>query len=306
MFSIIIPLYNKESSIYNTIQSVLNQTFRKFEVIVINDGSTDKSYEIVKNFEDSRIKIINQLNKGVSAARNRGIDLAQYEWIAFLDGDDEWYPSKLAEYNVNFSKFPQSNWGFAGYNFFRNGNLKKKILFTSPTSKLENVIESLELGLKIHTSSVVIRKFFLVENNIKFSLGINSSEDREVWIKCACCDKNPVYINKCLSKYNVFDKQESLTLNNKSNSEFHFLSMEKRVSEKTAMLSIDDKTKLKRYLKTYNRQIIYNYWIILTTMPLKFKGHVGRLEYFLLFWTIKFPKFVKKVVIYLFFKIKII
>ena len=90
MFSIIIPLYNKEKYIVNTIKSVLNQSFSKFEVIVVDDGSSDNGVNAVKKIDDSRIKIITQKNQGVSAARNNGIKNAKYEYIAFLDADDLW------------------------------------------------------------------------------------------------------------------------------------------------------------------------------------------------------------------------
>ena len=90
MISVVIPLYNKEKYIKRAIESVLNQTFQKFEIIVVNDGSTDKSAEIVQNIKDPRIRLINQKNAGVSAARNRGIQEAKYEYIAFLDADDFW------------------------------------------------------------------------------------------------------------------------------------------------------------------------------------------------------------------------
>lgn len=95
MFSIVIPLYNKELSIQTTLESVLNQTFKDFEVIIVNDGSTDNSCGVVKVFNDDRIKIINKTNGGVSSARNRGIREAKHEWIAFLDGDDLWYSDHL-------------------------------------------------------------------------------------------------------------------------------------------------------------------------------------------------------------------
>ena len=88
MFSVVIPLYNKELSIINTIQSVLDQTFQNFEIVVVNDGSTDRSVEMVEQFNDPRIRIINKSNGGVSSARNRGIQEAKYELVAFLDADD--------------------------------------------------------------------------------------------------------------------------------------------------------------------------------------------------------------------------
>jgi glycosyltransferase involved in cell wall biosynthesis len=95
MFSVVIPLYNKELSIKNTIQSVLNQTFQDFEIVVVNDGSTDNSLHVLKEIDDTRIRIINKTNGGVSSARNRGIKEAKYEWIAFLDGDDLWMDNHL-------------------------------------------------------------------------------------------------------------------------------------------------------------------------------------------------------------------
>ena len=90
MFPVVIPLYNKEVYIKNTLNSVLAQTIKDFEIIVVNDGSTDKSAEVVKSLSDPRIRLINQVNAGVSVARNRGINEAKADLIAFLDGDDEW------------------------------------------------------------------------------------------------------------------------------------------------------------------------------------------------------------------------
>jgi glycosyltransferase involved in cell wall biosynthesis len=88
--SIIIPLYNKRNSLRSCIQSVLNQTYEKFELIIVDDGSTDGSEEIVKEFSDSRIRFERKENGGVSSARNRGVKLARNQWIAFLDADDIW------------------------------------------------------------------------------------------------------------------------------------------------------------------------------------------------------------------------
>src|SRR5699024_6424946 len=96
MFSIVIPLYNKELSITNTLQSVLNQTFTDFEVVIVNDGSTDNSVEKVEAFNDPRIRLIHQANAGVSAARNKGIEEANYDWISFLDADDLWMENHLS------------------------------------------------------------------------------------------------------------------------------------------------------------------------------------------------------------------
>lgn len=104
-FSIIIPLYNKELSIASTLQTVLNQDYSNFEVIIVNDGSTDRSLEIAQTICDSRIKIINTENRGVSSARNTGIRNASNEFITFLDADDIWFPYCLSEFKALIEEF---------------------------------------------------------------------------------------------------------------------------------------------------------------------------------------------------------
>lgn len=107
-FSIIVPLYNKERSIKNALQSILQQQYTNFEVVVVNDGSTDHSLEEACSVKDPRIRIINQSNRGVSSARNRGIKESVGEWIAFLDADDLLYPYALDEYLILIDKFPEA------------------------------------------------------------------------------------------------------------------------------------------------------------------------------------------------------
>ena len=109
MFSVVIPLYNKAHTIINTIQTVLNQTYTDFEIVVVNDGSTDNGVEVIQqHFSDSRIRIINQQNQGVSAARNNGVISSKNELIAFLDGDDELLPDFLSKMNESVAQFPEA------------------------------------------------------------------------------------------------------------------------------------------------------------------------------------------------------
>lgn len=106
--SIIVPLYNKEFCIRNTIESILNQSYTNFEVIIINDGSTDRSLHIVSGISDNRIRIINKTNEGVSATRNRGIKEAKGDYILFLDADDYLYPDGIQTLIDLKNKYPDA------------------------------------------------------------------------------------------------------------------------------------------------------------------------------------------------------
>ncbi|QWF70713.1 glycosyltransferase family 2 protein [Methylomonas paludis] len=114
MFSVVIPLYNKAHIIIRTLTAVLTQTFSEFEVVIVNDGSTDNSLEIISKIAsgDARIRIINQVNQGVSVARNTGVKSANYDYIAFLDADDEWLPGYLQKMREAIQQFPDAViWG---------------------------------------------------------------------------------------------------------------------------------------------------------------------------------------------------
>ena len=108
-FSVIIPVYNKERYIRKTIQSVLKQTFRDYEIIVVDDGSKDDSFKIVKSMQEDSIVLVQQENSGVAAARNTGIESARGEYIAFLDADDYWHPNYLEVIDDLITRFPQSD-----------------------------------------------------------------------------------------------------------------------------------------------------------------------------------------------------
>src|SRR5690606_5467803 len=106
LFSIVIPLYNKEKHIAETLASVLGQSFADFEVIVVNDGSTDGSLSAVNAFNDPRLFVHTKENGGVSDARNYGIAKAKGDFIALLDADDTWEPTFLQEMKCLMEKYP--------------------------------------------------------------------------------------------------------------------------------------------------------------------------------------------------------
>lgn len=191
MISIVIPLFNKEKHIANTLETVFKQTFQDFEIVIVNDGSTDNSLSVVSQFEDSRIRIINQTNAGVSAARNRGIKEAYGEWIAFLDADDEWYSDYLATQHDMSIKFPDADVLATNY-YFKNsvGTVKETELHNIQTKEdyfiLDNYFEvASHSSPPLWTSAIVVRKK-AIESIGGFPEGIKSGEDLITWARLAC------------------------------------------------------------------------------------------------------------------------
>lgn len=175
-FSIVIPLYNKEKSIKNTIQSVLDQSFRDFEVIIVNDGSTDKSIEIIKSFNDERIRIINKKNGGVSSARNKGIKETKHEWIAFLDGDDKWENNYLNHVIFMHKKYPDAP---IIAHAFRYDSSVPSNCYTKE-GYIENFFKISFYSKIIWSSSVVINKKCFTESYM-FREDLDYGEDVEFW-----------------------------------------------------------------------------------------------------------------------------
>ncbi len=117
MISIIVPVYNAEKFIRETIQSVLDQTYTDFELLLVDDCSRDKSAEVIESFEDARVILLRQeQNAGAYAARNRGLKEAKGRYIAFLDSDDCWEPCKL-EHEMAFMERESAGFVFTGYEF---------------------------------------------------------------------------------------------------------------------------------------------------------------------------------------------
>ncbi|MEG0153259.1 MAG: glycosyltransferase family 2 protein [Cellulosilyticaceae bacterium] len=190
MVSIIIPLYNKEKQIATTIQSVWRQTFQDYEIIIVNDGSTDNSVKEIEAMRDTRIRLIHQENSGVSAARNRGISEAKYELIAFLDADDEWKPQYLETQYELYRKYPNCSVYASNYEFRDNENhthstIIKKLLFDESNGILTNYFEiSSYSHPPLWTSAVMVRKEAIIKVGC-FPLGVKSGEDLLVWARLA-------------------------------------------------------------------------------------------------------------------------
>lgn len=177
MFSIVIPLYNKEKSISNTVLSVLAQTYTHFEIIVVNDGSTDHSLEKVREFDDSRIRVIEKANGGVSKARNSGIANATFQWIAFLDADDTWTPNHLATLFDLIQKFPDDK--VFCTSFIRSTERANR-QDDSSVRIIEDYFKEAMQQLFFWTSVTCIHRTVFTEVGY-FPVGFSRGEDLDLW-----------------------------------------------------------------------------------------------------------------------------
>lgn len=189
MISVIIPLYNKKDSIATALNSVLAQTYQDFEVVVVDDGSTDDGAAVVEQYTDERIRLIHQANAGVSAARNKGIAEARGEYVAFLDADDEWMPEFLAEIVALQQEFPECRAQVTSYVQCQNGEKRGIVLNRLPFEGVHGVLTNyFEVSAHSHppvwTSAVCIERALLQEIG-GFPLGIKSGEDLLIWARIA-------------------------------------------------------------------------------------------------------------------------
>ncbi len=208
MISIIIPLYNKEASIATALRGVLAQTYQDFEVVVVNDGSTDGGAAVVEQFDDPRIRLIRQANGGVSAARNRGIAEARGEHVAFLDADDEWMPEFLEEIAALIAAYPESKARATNYIFNSNGvkspTLLRKIPFTEERGVMTNYFEVASCSHPPVCSICVCIDRDLLQEIGGFPVSIKSGEDLLTWARIAVRTQW-AYSMKPLAQYN-FDQ----------------------------------------------------------------------------------------------------
>lgn len=209
MISVVIPLYNKEMHVAKTLQTVLNQTCQDFEVIIVNDGSTDGSVAIVEEFCDKRIRLVNQLNAGVSAARNRGIEEARGEYIAFLDADDEWDLHYLEIINHLIMKYPECKARGTNYYLCCGSTTERTILRKMPFFEHDGILSNyFEIASCSHppiwTSCACVDKDLLQAVG-GFPVGVKSGEDLLTWARVAV-RTNFAYSLNSLGYYNMGDE----------------------------------------------------------------------------------------------------
>lgn len=190
MISIVIPLYNKADSIARTLLSVQAQTIEDYEVVVVDDGSTDGSADVVRSLADRRIRLFSQANAGVSAARNRGIAESRGEYIAFLDADDEWRPGYLATQLSLAGNYPQCDVFAAHYDVrSRDGVCTPSVIRHLPFQGEDGVLDNYFCVAScsqppLFTSAVMVRKT-AIQGVGGFPVGVRSGEDLLTWARLA-------------------------------------------------------------------------------------------------------------------------
>jgi glycosyltransferase involved in cell wall biosynthesis len=217
MFSVIIPLYNKAPYIEKAIRSVAAQTCQEFELIVIDDGSQDdplppkggnglQRLSFLENCSEflKKVRIVEQKNQGVSVTRNNGVELAKYDYIAFLDADDWWVPTFLEEMKALITQYPEA--GIYGSSYFKVKNGKYIPANIGVEAGFQNglinyfQVYAKTLWMPLTSISVVIKKNVFVENN-GFKPSLKLGEDFDLWARVAI--KYPVaFLNKPLAYYN--------------------------------------------------------------------------------------------------------
>ncbi len=197
--SVVIPLFNKSDTVRRTIASVCAQVFEAWELIIVDDGSTDGGAELVNEFEDERIRVFRQENAGVSIARNRGIEEANAEWIAFLDADDEWLP-KFLEILMPIAEAEKDVVMLSANQHVGLGG--PMLLSASLPSGLQSYFR-MNNGFigPVHSSNCLISKQTLTKVG-GFVVGQKLFEDWTCWMKAAC-DGDFYFLNQPLSIYHA-------------------------------------------------------------------------------------------------------
>jgi len=252
--SVIIPLFNKEKDIVNTLTSVCNQTFTDFEIIIVNDGSTDSSVKNINAINDDRIRIFSKKNEGVSIARNFGVEKAISNYIVFLDADDYWYPNHLKNIFELINTFPNHLWFASAYEKQRNNNLITPMV--SPIiekgkdwyGEVDDFFANSLIDCLAWTSSVCMKKIFFNSLN-GFDAFTTHTEDIDLWIRAAL--KSPLVFSNKITARHILDASNRSSI--KQLQERNYIDFDKFIKDENKNFS------LKKYLdlNRYSLAIIY-------------------------------------------------
>ncbi len=216
--SVVIPAYNAEQTIGRTLDSVLAQTRAADEIIVIDDGSADATADIIRTY-GGKVRLIQQENAGVSVARNAGIEAASGDWIAFLDGDDEWLPDKLKYQSEHLQQRPELTWIYS--NFYRKEPAAEQLQLAHVNPNLMNVLvggafedyfRAYVNGAYAWTSVLMIRKDVFGKTGT-FEPGMKRAQDNDLWFRIAYQVPRIGYLPEPLAVYHLDTPASSTKIN---------------------------------------------------------------------------------------------
>ena len=232
LVSVVIPVYNTERYVAATLESVLAQSYRNLEIIVVIDGSTDSSHDICRTFEDARIRYVVQENQGLAAARNSGIREARGKYITFLDSDDTWYPEKVARHVEALEKDPELGLSYS-YSALIDATGKKSGMYqksgTDPTSFYDCYVKN---TIGNGSNAVLRREVFSGRPDDPgsfppldgFVRSLRRAEDYELWSRiCATTRWRIACVPEPLVNYRV--NPEGLSANVNAQQKYHCIAM---------------------------------------------------------------------------------
>ncbi len=182
LVSVVIPVFNLEDYLAETVDSVLEQTCRDFEIILVDDGSTDSSREIMERYSERKPEMLRTVflaHGGAAAARNAALDMAQGEWVAFLDGDDVWLPGKLAEQLQLAKTDPRCNFIACAAEIYGQKKLFQKI----PAEPFDLRVELLRQGCFITLSTALVKRELAAA--VRFDETLEGAQDIDFFLRLA-------------------------------------------------------------------------------------------------------------------------
>ncbi|MEL4455021.1 glycosyltransferase family A protein [Lutimonas vermicola] len=298
-FSVIIPLYNKEKYIKRAIDSVLNQSFQNFELIVVNDGSIDKSLDVVRSICSEKIVVIDKDNGGESSARNAGIKKAKGEFVCFLDGDDEYLENHLKILRDLIEEFPTFN--FFATNSYDSFKLKEELKSAFPISTDSFIVNDYYVICKnrsfVTSNTACIRKEVLDFNNL-FDENLKFGPDLEMWFRL-CLDHKLVFCSvptaiyrreaeqRVMSDLIDFNKEfiEKLVFNiqfQPNNFKLKKYVEAKLVQECKRHLRLNKNSEVRKnilqFRRVFSNNLLFAQWLVISFLPFK---HLSEIRLYL-------------------------
>lgn len=198
--SVVIPTYNRADLLGEAIESVLAQNWPELDLIVVDDGSTDRTSELLAGYRD-QVRVIRQENAGESAARNTGILAARHELIALLDSDDYWAPGKLQRQMKLFAQEPAPDITFTAYT--RIGDTREEdVVLDRWEGTTQDALEQLLLGCRINTSTAIARRKALIDVGL-YDTSLRCAPDYDLWLRLAVRGCRIVYLPESLAIYRI-------------------------------------------------------------------------------------------------------